>query len=47
MNVFWANASSNKLNGGWFEYKIQIQTPYVIIQMPFNSFVLNSSDKLF
>ena len=36
-----------RARGSWFEYKIQIQTPYVIIQMPFTSFALNSSDKLF
>ena len=47
MLVFWANATSNKVKWSWFEPKVQIQTPYVIIQMPFTSFVLNSSDKLF
>ena len=29
--VDWANATSNTIKWSWFEYKIQIQTPYVII----------------
>ena len=45
--VDWTNAASNHIKWSWFEYIIQIQTPYVIIQMPINWFVLYRSYKLF
>ena len=45
--VCFGKCNLEQIKWSWFEYKIQIQTPYVIIQMPFNLFVLNSSYKLF
>ena len=45
--VDWANATSNHIKWSWFEPKVQIQIPYVSIQMPFIQIVLNSGCKLF
>ena len=45
--VFCANATRTSLNEVGLNPRFKFKTPYVDIEMPFTSFVLNSSEKLF